>query len=79
MLEREKRALSVASVPIICIALIGLFHIVMVHVPYFGGDCRRADCVAGAIEQFVMWSVLFILIVYGLSQMLFGGCKSALE
>ncbi len=78
--ERERRVLSFASVPIICIALISLFHIVMVHAPYFGGDCRRADCVAGAIEQFAMWSVLFILLVYGLSRMLFGGCpSSALE
>ena len=79
VIEGEKRVLIFVSIPIVCIALISFFHIIVDHAPYFNGDCRHVDCVAGSNEQFAVWTILFILLVYALSQTFFRGfyCMTA--
>jgi hypothetical protein len=62
--QGEKKVLVFCSIPIICIAVISVFHITVEHAPYFDGDCRGVNCVAGSGEQFAMWTILFILLVY---------------
>ncbi len=64
IIKREKFILALLSTPIIGIAFISVLNIIMDHAPYFNGNCRHVNCVAGSGEQFAMWSILFILFVY---------------
>lgn len=69
--EGEKRVFIVCSIPIICIAIISFFHIIVEHAPYFDGNCRQLNCVAGSNDQFIVWTLLFILLVIAILQFIF--------
>ncbi len=69
--EREKRLFIVCSIPIVCIAVISFFYIIVEHAPFFNGNCREVKCVAGTTDQFIMWSFLSILLVIVLLQFIY--------
>jgi hypothetical protein len=70
--EGEKRVLIFCSIPIICIAVISVFHIIINHTPfYYYGHCKQVHCVAGSGEQFAMWTILFILLVYAATHFIY--------
>lgn len=64
--EGERRVLIFCSIPLICISIISLFHLIVDHAPFFNGDCRGVNCVAGSGEQFAVWTIIFLLSVYGM-------------
>lgn len=69
----ERRMFIICSIPIVCIAIISGLHIIIEHAPYFDGDCRKINCVAGSDDQFIMWSLLFVLFVFGIVYYIFNG------
>ena len=71
IIKGEKLILTLLSIPIIAIAFISLLNIFINHAPYFNGICRHMNCVAGSGEQFVIWSILFILFVYYVARFAF--------
>ncbi len=62
----EKRVLVFCSVPIICIAVISVFHIIINHTPFFYFHCK-----AGSGEQLAMWTIIFILLVYSTTHFIY--------
>ena len=59
----ERIFFAVLSIPLLFICLVSSIQMLLVHVPYLTFNCGSAHCAAGSVEQFVIWTLLMILLV----------------